>query len=170
MRSRRGALRLALAACALPGAAAGQVAACEGAAPFPQTIRLLEADGWTVHPPGAPLPPEAVDRLAWALALEYLGGGDRGGETPEAVVALQRRAVPGLARKVDTDATRSRVLLSADGAMILTETALRADAVERTCRIASDGRVDGAGETEADLPDGAPATLLSTQVVVETFR
>lgn len=168
-----GAARLAVAA--LLGAvlpAAAQFAPCEGAEPFEATLRHLEADGWSVHPAGRPLPADAAERLAWALAVGYLAG-DRGGETPEAIVALQRAAVPGLARKVDTDATRSRVLTRDDGAMILTDTELRPGEVERTCQVALDAAVTvppGVLGFDGRTLDGAPRTLAVTHVVVETVR
>ena len=168
----RTALVAVAAAALLAAPAAAQIDACEGAQPFADTVAMLEAEGWSVHPSGVPLPDAAAERLAWALALTYLAG-DRGGETPEAIVALQRRAVPGLARKVDVGDGRARVLTSAEGAMILTETRTGPTSVERSCQIATDGPLavpDGVMAVDGAAYDGAPATLASTRVVLDTLR
>ena len=156
----------------LAAPAAAQVAACQGALPFDDTVAALEEEGWTVHRAADPLPDAAVERLAWALAATYLGG-DRGGETTEAIVALQRRSVPGLARKRDTDTTRSRTLLRGDGALILTDTQTGPGRVERSCRIATDAPVPpgpGVSAVDGAAFDGAPRGLAETRVAVDTLR
>ncbi|WP_308916068.1 hypothetical protein [Jannaschia sp. LMIT008] len=141
--------------------------ACTTAPTFDAVLSALAGEGWS--PIDTPTDAQA-DTLAWALSASYLAG-DTGGETPDAIHALQRRAVPGLARKVDTDTTRTRLLADgAGGAMILTQTRTMPDRVERTCQIAAGSPFPNApsGMLAFDasaIPD-APRTLIVTHTVL----
>lgn len=113
---------------------------------FDQLLASLEGEGWTALPPGAPLPGDAVERLALARMIFYAST-DRGGASLPDIMDLQRRTVPGLARRVDTDLAKLRVLTRGDAAMTFNwgmPQQGRLDIVEVICRIAT--------------PDGAPAT------------
>ncbi len=141
------------------GSAEAQVTPCAGTAPFDDTLAALEADGWTIaSEPGALAP--HIDRLAWTLMLPYLA--DDGGEDIATLLDLQRRAVPGLLAKRDTDATRARVLIRGDGAMTLTETRTTPDRVERTCRIARDATAGPGTIDTSTFPDAPALTEIAT--------
>jgi hypothetical protein len=109
---------------------------------FGLAVAALEASGWAQ---AEALTDAQRDALAWTRAVTYIQGDD-GGWTPEELLALQRRAAPGLLRRVDTETTRSAVLTRGDEAMTVTETRTAPGLVERRCRIA----------TAAPLPDTDP--------------
>lgn len=131
---------------------------------FDALIASLEAEGWTAVPPGDPLPEPAVERIALARTAFYATT-DRGGATLPAIMDLQRRTVPGLARRVDTDTAKLRVLTRGDDAMTLNWSQPqqgRLGIVEVICRIASsegapatgtaDGFEDASMRTLAEAP------------------
>lgn len=172
-RATRGAA-LVLAVLAAPAAAQG-FDACTGDAPWDATLAALEAEGWAVVPPGAVVPEAAVDRLAWLNVAAYYVDADTGGAQVTRLHEQQRMAVRGLARKVDTDATRARVLTRPDGALRLTRTTTLPGRVEQLCLIALDAPAldapaplpEGARALSPDaLPDGAPTTLIETRIVL----
>ena len=123
-------LRRACAAALLAAPAAAQPCA-EPA--FADALAALETEGWTV---AEALTDPQRDALAWTRAITYIQG-DRGGRSPEDILALQRAAAPGLLRRVDTDTTRSAVLTRGDEAMTLTETVTAPNRIERQCRLAT---------------------------------
>ncbi|MFO6464817.1 hypothetical protein ACK8OR_10520 [Jannaschia sp. KMU-145] len=113
---------------------------------FDVLLASLEAEGWMPLDPGTTLPEDAVERLALARTIFYAST-DRGGSTLTEIMDLQRRTVPGLARRVDTDLARQRVLTRGDAAMTFNwgmPQQGRLDIVEVICRIAT--------------PEGATAT------------
>lgn len=113
---------------------------------FDVLLASLEAEGWAALEPGARLPDDAVERIALARMIFYAST-DRGGASLPEIMDLQRRTVPGLARRVDTDLAKLRVLTRGDAAMTFNwgmPQQGRLDIVEVICRIAT--------------PDGAPAT------------
>ena len=158
-------LALAALAAALPAAAQEAPAAClADERDFDALMASLEAEGWTAVPPGAALPDDAVERIALARTIFYAST-DRGGETLPEIMALQRRTVPGLARRVDTDLAKLRVLVRGDAAMTFNwgmPQQGRLDIVEVICRVATpegapaSGTAEGFGpssfETLADAP------------------
>lgn len=113
---------------------------------FDQLLASLEGEGWTALEPGTALPEKTVERIALARMIFYAST-DRGGATLPEIMDLQRRTVPGLARRVDTDLAKQRVLTRGDAAMTFNwgmPQQGRLDIVEVICRIAT--------------PEGAPAT------------
>ncbi|MEL6916065.1 MAG: hypothetical protein AAFP13_16335 [Pseudomonadota bacterium] len=106
---------------------------------FNLLMTSLEAEGWSAIMPGEPIPEDAVESIALARTIFYATT-DRGGASLDQIMALQRRTVPGFARRVDTDLTKVRVLTRGDEAMTLHWTfpqAGRWGIVEVICRIAS---------------------------------
>lgn len=166
----RSTLRIAAATAlvlALPAAVHAQTAPapCLVGGPFADTLAALEAEGWAVLPPGEPVPEPVADRLGWGLVATYVAS-DTGGATLAELHDIQRRAVAGLARKRDTDATRSRLLTregpdpgvapvagAADtaargmAAMTITRTTTRPGRVEQVCRVSLDGLAAARAET-----------------------
>ncbi|MEM9796154.1 MAG: hypothetical protein AAF919_06675 [Pseudomonadota bacterium] len=106
---------------------------------FDALLASLESEGWSALEPGAPLPDDAVERIALARTIFYAST-DRGGETLDAIMDLQRRTVPGLARRVDTDLAKQRVLTRGNATMTFNwglPQQGRLDIVEVICRIAT---------------------------------
>lgn len=113
---------------------------------FDVLMASLQNEGWTSINPGDPIPEAAAESIALARMVFYATT-DRGGASLDQIMDLQRRTVPGFARRVDTDVTKVRVLTRGDYAMTLHWTYPQAglwDIVEVICRVASS--------------DGAPAT------------
>lgn len=113
---------------------------------FDVLLASLEDEGWSPLDPGTPVPDDVVERLALTRMIFYAST-DRGGATLSEIMELQRRTVPGLARRVDTDLARLRVLTRGDAAMTFNwgmPQQGRLDIVEVICRIAT--------------PEGAPAS------------
>ena len=113
---------------------------------FDALMASLEAEGWTALEPGAALPEAVVERIALARTVFYATT-DRGGRTVPEIMDLQRRTVPGYARRVDTDLAKQRVLTRGDAAMTLNwgmPQQGRLDIVEVIGRVAT--------------PEGTPAT------------
>ena len=124
---------------------------------FEALLASLRSEGWTVVPPGEALPERAVESIALARTVFYATG-DRGGSTLPEIMDLQRRTVPGYARRVDTDLARQRVLTRGDEAMTLNWSLpqqSRPGIVEVICRIASaegrpaSGTAEGFGPSDA---------------------
>ena len=132
---------------AAPAAAQEAPAACTAdERDFDALMASLEGEGWAAIPSGEALPDDVVERIALARTVFYATS-DRGGETLGQIMDLQRRTVPGYARRVDTDLAKQRVLTRGDAAMTFNwgmPQQGRLDIVEVICRIAS--------------PEGAPAT------------
>lgn len=113
---------------------------------FDALLGSLEAEGWVPLEPGVPVAEDAVERIALARTIFYAST-DRGGSTLPEIMELQRRTVPGLARRVDTDLAKQRVLTRDEAAMTFNwgmPQQGRLDIVEVICRIAT--------------PEGATAT------------
>ena len=129
-----------LAALALAAPVQAQTAPppCLLGGPFDAAVAALGDAGWTVLDPGAPVPEDAAERLGWALVATYMAA-DTGGASLSELHDLQRRAVAGLARKRDTDATRARVAVREGAALTMSRTTTLPGRVEQTCRIALDG-------------------------------
>lgn len=148
---------LALLALLLPAAAAAQEtpSACVAdERDFDALLASLEAEGWEAVATGAAIPGEVVERVALGRTVFYATS-DRGGETPAAVMDLQRRTVPGLARRVDTDLAKSRVLTRGDAAMTLNwgmPQEGRLDIVEVICRVSTPGGTRATGTEEGFGP------------------
>ncbi|MEM8850419.1 MAG: hypothetical protein AAGE03_10325 [Pseudomonadota bacterium] len=126
---------------------------------FGTLVASLESEGWVPLEPGAALPEEAVERIALARTIFYAST-DRGGSTLSAIMDLQRRTVPGLARRVDTDLAKQRVLTRGDAAMTFNwgfPQQGRLDIVEVICRIATPegeattGTEEGFGPSTFDI-------------------
>ncbi|MEM6727150.1 MAG: hypothetical protein AAF618_01505 [Pseudomonadota bacterium] len=131
---------------------------------FEALLASLEAEGWSAIPPGEAIPETAVESIALARTIFYATT-DRGGASLEQIMDLQRRTVPGFARRVDTDLTKVRVLTRGDEAMVMHWTlpqAGRWGITEVICRIASsegeaatgtdEGFVNASMETLAEEP------------------
>ncbi|MEL7301981.1 MAG: hypothetical protein AAFM92_16505 [Pseudomonadota bacterium] len=117
---------------------------------FDALMASLDAEGWSAIAPGAAIPEEAVESIALARTIFYATT-DRGGASLDQIMELQRRTVPGFARRVDTDLTKVRVLTRGDEAMTLHWTfpqAGRWDIVEVICRVASAEGAPAAGTAE----------------------
>lgn len=146
---------LLLAMLAAPATAQTVPAACiSPERDFGSLLGMLVDEGWDVVQPGAPLPEGAIESIALARTVFY-GSTDRGGSTLEEIMELQRRTVPGLARRVDTDLAKQRVLTRADAAMTINwgmPQQGRLDIVEVICRIATP---EGAAATGTDEGFGA---------------
>ena len=132
-------------------------------------LAALDTAGWTRATDPATLTDAQVEALAWTLLTPYLT--DSGGEEMATLLDLQRAAVPGLMRKVDTETTRARVLLAGDEVLTITETRTLPDRVERVCRVAGALSVPE-GTTLLDTSDlsGAPATLAEVTILVDPAR
>ncbi|WP_298436698.1 hypothetical protein [uncultured Jannaschia sp.] len=139
----------AVALCLAAAPAAGQP--CVEPA-FANALAALQADGWTV---ATELTDTQAEALAWSRAITYMTGDD-GGLSPEQVLDLQRRAAPGLLRRVDTDSTRSRVLIRGDDAMTITETVTIPGQIERQCRLATGASLDDVQPVDTTGWPGAP--------------
>lgn len=139
----------------VPTASADTASVCSGTTAFSETLAALQSDGWTLTTEA----PDDRDLLAWTLMIPYVNG-DRGGETTETLLDLQRLTVPGLFAKRDTDTTKARVLLRDGGALTVTETRTLPDRVERVCHVASqDTAVAVTGALDTSGFDGAPEVL-----------
>ncbi|MEL6551789.1 MAG: hypothetical protein AAFQ54_16225 [Pseudomonadota bacterium] len=117
---------------------------------FNVLMTSLEGEGWSAIMPGDPIPEDAVESIALARTIFYATT-DRGGASLDQIMELQRRTVPGFARRVDTDLTKVRVLTRDDEAMTLHWTfpqAGRWDIVEVICRVASAEGAPAAGTAE----------------------
>ena len=133
--------------------AAGSAAAQPCAQPaFGDALAALGAEGWT---PATALTDAQTDALAWTRAITYVTGDD-GGLTPDQVLDLQRAAAPGLLRRVDTDTTRSAVLIRGDEAMTITQTITAPGRAERRCRLATAAPVAGTDPVDTTGWPGAP--------------
>jgi hypothetical protein len=162
---------------------------------FEALLASLEAQGWQAVPPGEPLPGPAAERIALARTAFYATT-DRGGYTLPEIMDLQRTAVRGYARRVDTEQSRLRVLTRGDDAMTLNWTQPqqgRLGLVEVICRVATTdgapatGTADGFGPTVietveaplrratfvalepdllSDLSDARPVTIIETVSVL----
>ena len=140
--------------------------ACTSALAFDAAIAELEAGGWQPQDRGAAFTDAQTDALAWTLMTRYVGT-DTGGEDVATLLDLQRSAVPGLLVRVDTDTTRSRVLLNGDDALTLTQTRTASGHVERSCRLSSAGSVPaGFDDVDTQNIEGAPATLAETVTIL----
>ncbi|SFJ39746.1 hypothetical protein SAMN04488095_2739 [Jannaschia pohangensis] len=137
--------------------------ACAVTAAFPEAVAQLEGEGWTVLTRDADLTPEQIDALAWTLMTGYIAGDD-GGEDIATLLDLQRKAVPGLLLRRDTDTTRSRVLVQGNDALTLVQTRTIPGRVERVCRLAATEAPEGLDLIEAE---GAPALAEITTVLPE---
>ncbi|GIT91303.1 hypothetical protein JANAI62_17590 [Jannaschia pagri] len=139
----------------LPAAAQTAPAAClADDRNFDSLLASLESEGWTALAPGAPLPDAAVERIALARTIFYAST-DRGGSTLPEIMDLQRRTVPGLARRVDTDLAKQRVLTRGDAAMTFNwgkPQQGRLDIVEVICRIATPEGTPASGTDEGFGP------------------
>jgi hypothetical protein len=121
---------------------------------FDALLASLEGEGWDPLEPGAPVPADAVERIALARTIFYAST-DRGGSTLPEIMDLQRRTVPGLARRVDTDLAKQRVLTRGDAAMTFNwgmPQQGRLDIVEVICRIATPEGAPTAGTDEGFGP------------------
>ncbi|WP_179378225.1 hypothetical protein [Jannaschia marina] len=121
---------------------------------FDALLASFESEGWTALEPGAPLPEDAVERIALARTIFYAST-DRGGETLPQIMSLQRRTVPGLARRVDTDLAKQRVLTRGDESMTFNwgmPQQGRLDIVEVICRIATPEGTPASGTDEGFGP------------------
>ena len=119
------------------------------------------------------LTPSQSDNVAWTLMDAYLDQGDRradrGGEDIDAILDLQRRAVPGLFRKVDTDATRFRLYVRGDDVMTISEADAGDGSTRRTCRLAlglSSADVVSATRLDTEGHPDAPARGLYTSSTI----
>jgi hypothetical protein len=157
----KGRLGVLLAATLLAAPAAAQTApeAClADERDFDALLASLEGEGWAPLEPGAALPEDAVERIALARTIFYAST-DRGGSTLPEIMDLQRRTVPGLVRRVDTDLAKQRVLTRGDAAMTFNwglPQQGRLDIVEVICRIAT--------------PDGVPASGTDEGFGTSTFE
>lgn len=121
---------------------------------FDALLASLEAEGWAPLAPGDAVPGDAVERIALARTIFYAST-DRGGATLPEIIELQRRTVPGLARRVDTDLAKQRVLTRDDAAMTFNwgmPQQGRLDIVEVICRIATPKGTPAAGTEEGFGP------------------
>lgn len=164
-RSGIGALTLLLAFSTASSARAEIGGACR-TGDFSAAIATMEAEGWNVLTADATPAPEQIEALAWILMAGYAY--DQGGEEIATLLALQRRAAPGLLRRVDTDAMRSRVLTQGGDALIVTETRIASGRVQRTCRLASAVAAPSGFET-IDIIDleGAPTLAESVTILLQ---
>ncbi len=127
---------------------------------FDVLMASLEADGWTAIAPGAAIPDAAVESIALARTVFYATT-DRGGASLDQIMELQRRTVPGFARRADTDLTKVRVLTRGDEAMTMHWTypqAGRWGIVEVICRISSAQGTPATG-TEEGFVNASMQTL-----------
>ncbi|MBM2575111.1 hypothetical protein JQC91_02230 [Jannaschia sp. Os4] len=120
---------------------------------FDAAVAALADGGWTVLTPGMPVPADAAERLGWGLVATYVAA-DTGGASLAELHDLQRRAVAGLARKVDTETSRARVAIREGAALTISRTTTLPGRVEQVCRIALDGLAaraypEGFGPVEA---------------------
>ncbi|MEO1796139.1 MAG: hypothetical protein AAFR53_03885 [Pseudomonadota bacterium] len=163
MKTRVFAAILALATTASTAAVAAQTApeAClADERDFNLLMTSLEAEGWTAIMPGEPIPEAATESIALARTVFYATT-DRGGASLDQIMDLQRRTVPGFARRVDTDLAKVRVLTRGDDAMTLNWSQPQAGKwgiVEVICRIASSAGRAATG-TEEGFDDGMMQTL-----------
>ena len=133
--------------------------ACTETLAFGDAVTRIVADGWTPATDAANLSDVQIDALAWTLMIPYITG-DRGGEATETLLDLQRRTVPGLFAKRDTESTRARVLLRDGAALTLTETRTLPGRTERVCHFALNTADDEAlGQLDTSGFEGAPAVL-----------
>jgi hypothetical protein len=156
---------------ATPSAAQTAPAACiADERDFDALVASLEAEGWTPVPPGEALHEAVVERVALGRTVFYATT-DRGGAALPEIMDLQRRTVPGLARRVDTDLAKQRVLTRGDAAMTLNwghPQQGRLDIVEVICRIATPegapatGTEEGFGRTEIETLAEAPLRRVLT--------
>ncbi len=156
--SKAGLLAVMLAAFGAPAAAQTAPQAClADERDFDVLLASLEAEGWMPLEPGAPVPADAAERIALARTIFYAST-DRGGSTLPEIMDLQRRTVPGLARRVDTDLAKQRVLTRGDAAMTFNwglPQQGRLGIVEVICRIATPE-----GETTTGTDEGfGPSTF-----------
>ncbi|MEL6587773.1 MAG: hypothetical protein AAFQ50_14130, partial [Pseudomonadota bacterium] len=127
---------------------------------FDEAIEALRTAGWAL---ASAEDTDAAEHLAWTLMIPYLET-DRGGEDVSTLLGLQRIAVPGLFRKADTDATRTRVLRRPDGAMTVTQITDPLGVATRTCRIARTAPPPSDGPSFA--APGAPQTLIERVITL----
>ncbi|SDZ42308.1 hypothetical protein SAMN05444004_11416 [Jannaschia faecimaris] len=107
-------------------------------------VDALTIEGWRVLPDG-PLPEVVGDQLVWLYVAYYMTG-DTGGETLSSILELQRRTVEGLARKRDITGSKTRLMTSDAGAMIVFWREPDQDHIEYQCRLALNGP-DAPGNT-----------------------
>ncbi len=152
---------VALALLAAPASAfTDSLTGCD-AATLDGTERFLAGQGYVRVEDPSRLTPAQTTNAAWTLMPTYLDASgrraDRGGEDVATLLDLQRRAVPGLFRRVDTDAARLRLHVRGDDVITIAETV--ADGrTERSCRLAlgaaatdvvSAGALDTGGHPDA---------------------
>lgn len=142
---------------------AARAGLCPGDTPFDVALADLQAQGWTRQTVPSALAPW-TDALAWTLMLPYLSG-DGGGEGADTLLDLQRRAVPGLLRKVDTDTARARILTRDTSVMTLTQTRDTLGQTTRSCRVSAATAMAPEG-TDFSAAPGAPATLFEVVTVL----
>ena len=127
---------------------------------FGALVSSLEAEGWTAIAPGDAIPAKAIESIALARTVFYATT-DRGGASLEEIMDLQRRTVPGFARRADTDLAKMRVLTRGDDAMTMhwmLPQAGRWGIVEVICRISSSEGTPAAG-TDEGFTDANMQTL-----------
>jgi hypothetical protein len=73
-----------------------------------QVTDALETTGWSIQNLKT-LDAQTIDHLAWMRVVQFLKTGD-GGETVQTIFGIQRKAVQGLARKVDLATSKTRVM------------------------------------------------------------
>ena len=140
--------------------------ACAEAPSFDEALAELRMDGWEAQDRDSAFSVDQTDALAWTLVIPDLTG-DSGGESPEALLDLQRASVPGLLLRRDTDTTKSRVLLQGDHALTIVQTRLLPGRVQRACRVAMADAVEGLEVIETD---GAPRLAQIIAVLPEVDR
>ncbi len=147
-----GAAAASLALVAAAPAFAGSLAACD-APTLERATDALVAQGYVRPAAASDLTDAQADGAAWTLMAAYLDvegrRADRGGETVGTLLALQRAAVPGLFRKVDSDEARFRLLVRDDDVVAIGETRQPDGRIQRSCRLAL-------GASSPDAP-GLPA-------------
>lgn len=156
-------LGAALLAClsAAPAAADAVSGCLVPAGDLSETVGFLGAEGWTrVDALGDP----AAEALIWTYVAAYLGT-DMGGASLPEIVALQRRTVAGLGRKVDSPASQTELMTRGTGAateaMVATRVVGTDDLVEITCRFAFTDPAAALPEGEGAGRDGAGEPQMS---------
>ncbi|KIT17615.1 hypothetical protein [Jannaschia aquimarina] len=147
--------------------------ACNASA-FEAAEDFLRERGFArVHAAGD-LSPAQARGAAWTLMPPYLDSlgtrADRGGQDVAALFEIQRRAVPGLFRRVETGTARFRVYVRGDDVMTMTQSDAGDGRARRSCRLAlgPDARdvVSSGPLNTANHPDAPARGLYSKEFIL----
>ena len=162
---RAGLLALALLAAPQAGRADPAAACLDAGGDLAATLAALEAEGWAPVDLAAPLPEPVAASALWPFAAVYLAA-DTGGASLAEIMAMQRRAVEGLARKRDLPGARTRLLARDAPAgvetVLLTVVQVLPGMAELSCRFAL---ADPAAAAPVGTPDGVEVSRARFEAV-----